>query len=1510
MYKKNAIIFYFFTVLSFESTWSQSVVINEAMSKNFDSISDEDGDAPDWIEIYNPTDNDIDLGGYFLSDDANNLSMWEFPSGLVFPDDHLLVFASDKDRYIWPGGFWHPIINFGAVWSYKNGSAEIPMNWVDVDFEDESWLSGFSGIGFGDQDDMTEIEPTLSIYMRKSFYLDDLTELRAGMLHMDYDDAFVAYVNGYEIARSNIGDEQEIPFDQTAESNLEASVYRGGIPEKYLIENILDFLIQGENVLAIQVHNSSSLSDDLSALPMLSFLYASNIPNTENTSQFIIEILTDNYPEETSWSIQNSDGSFQESIGAGMLDQASYLYSWTFDLPHDDYSFSIYDTWGDGICCEDGVPLELLNGDFEDDGYWATYPSDMNTENWNRVSGTGQNGSYSVELMGTTSTGAAVFWQRVPAISGEEYYIEAYVKISSENSLTVGQSAGIVLEFWNSQWTQLQYIQSTYLNWTSDENVWHKLTASGTAPQGTGNIHAVLVFSNPSGLDNGSVFFDNVVLRQNIHDENTDEYNPGRLTIRLNQNQIFDGGDFADSKNIQFNSELIFSGLLDYKENNLHTNFKIKSEGETVYLSNPDLQIVDSLVTPDMDGNISIGYQGDGSGDLVLFDQSTPGSSNNDTEGYYGYTDAPIFSEPPGFYENDFVLFIETETEDATIYYTLDGSVPDYASQVYNDPIIVNYDLIVNSSVTVNDYDSNSPFNPQYNGIVIRALAKADGYMKSETESNSYIFDPVNGSIPVVSISIDPHNLWDPVEGIHVLGNGYWPWYPYAGANFWEDWEKEAHIEFFEPGGTQGFEQSLGMKIFGGWSRAEPQKSFSFFARSVYGKGQIDYSLFPDSDIDEYETFILRAHGQDNLLFRDGFHTSMASQNGVAVQDYRPAVVYLNGEFWGIQNIREKVNEHFIESNYGIDSDNLDIIQITPASTIPELVHGSIEDYLDIRDYVLSNDMSIDSDYEYASSFFDIQNIIDYNISQVFIMNWDWPANNNKMFKSKTPDGKWRHIMYDTDFGFARWEGQDWIIGYIGSYSTYNMLNHAIGDDVTFNNQSWSKEIVRSFLDNNDFKNKFINTYCDRLNTNYKTENIVALADSISSIIEPYVSLHISRWSVFPSDGHTPDNMDQYNNHLNQLYSFANYRPINARQEMVEVFNLEGSSNEITIFSNDLDQGTVWVNSIKANQQGWSGEYFSDIPIMICAIPMQGYEFSHWIGLDSEYDSVEIYLEENTTVVAYFTASSGPIQGSLVLNEINYNSSDDFDTGDWVEIYNSSDQDILIEGWKFFDEEDDHVFEFPSGLSIAPNDYIVICQDTTLFSSLNPSVTNYIGDTGFGLSGGGELIRLYNQENILIDSLSYDDSVPWPLGPDGGGLTLELINSALDNSLAQSWSESLDPLGTPGYENSVYAILGVNDQYIGSIPEEFSIHQNYPNPFNPMTQIKYEIPKEIFVSIVVYDLSGRLVKTLVKENQSAGYYSINWDATNIQGLKVSAGMYIYRIQSGNFSETKKMILLK
>ena len=195
------------------------------------------------------------------------------------------------------------------------------------------------------------------------------------------------------------------------------------------------------------------------------------------------------------------------------------------------------------------------------------------------------------------------------------------------------------------------------------------------------------------------------------------------------------------------------------------------------------------------------------------------------------------------------------------------------------------------------------------------AVAIAPNHIPSDIITHSYIFDNVNNDLPVVSIAIAPDDLWDPEIGMHVAGDAFWPFYPYYGSNFWNDWEKEVHIELFEPGGIIGFKQNLGMKIFGGWSRAEAQKSFSFFARGIYGDGDIDYELFPESDVNNYETFILRAHGQDNVMFRDGFQTSLASDNNVIVQDYRPAVVYLNGEFWGIQNIREKVNEHFVKTH-------------------------------------------------------------------------------------------------------------------------------------------------------------------------------------------------------------------------------------------------------------------------------------------------------------------------------------------------------------------------------------------------------------------------------------------------------------------------------------------------------------------------------------------------------------------------------------------------------------------
>ena len=157
----------------------------------------------------------------------------------------------------------------------------------------------------------------------------------------------------------------------------------------------------------------------------------------------------------------------------------------------------------------------------------------------------------------------------------------------------------------------------------------------------------------------------------------------------------------------------------------------------------------------------------------------------------------------------------------------------------------------------------------------------------------------------------------------------------------------------------------------------------------------------------------------------------------------------------------------------------------------------------------------------------------------------------------------------------------------------------------------------------------------------------------------------------------------------------------------------------------------------------------------------------------------------------------------VVINEINYNSTDNFDSDDWVEIYNNSNDTIDIGSWLLKDEDDDHIFTAPSNIKILPEQYIIFCKDTIKLTELFPDVESYYGNLGFGLSGGSDLVRLFDNTGSLVDTVRYDDDDPWPLSADGNGPTLELKHPTLDNALWESWSAS-EGYGTPGAQNSVF----------------------------------------------------------------------------------------------------------
>ena len=263
----------------------------------------------------------------------------------------------------------------------------------------------------------------------------------------------------------------------------------------------------------------------------------------------------------------------------------------------------------------------------------------------------------------------------------------------------------------------------------------------------------------------------------------------------------------------------------------------------------------------------------------------------------------------------------------------------------------------------------------------------------------------------------------------------------------------------------------------------------------------------------------------------------------------------------------------------------------------------------------------------------------------------------------------------------------------------------------------------------------------------------------------------------------------------------------------------------------------------------------------------------------------------------YETSSSLVSPDSLVINEINYNASLDFDPGDWVELYNPMDNPVNVSGWVFKDEDDLHAFTFASGTEISSGGYIVIANDMTAFHNLFPAVTNYVGSMGFGLAGGGELIRLYNNTGTLIDTVNYDDVAPWPTRPDGQGATLELLSPDLDNALGQNWKASgINTHGTPGAANSINVGF---EELVAAEKLTLSI---YPNPVRTEATIKINADQEIAEgTLEIYNLSGQKVQQI--ENVTSKLLDFNRN-------ELQSGCYFVRYTNpaGNLSGVGKIMV--
>jgi hypothetical protein len=274
-------------------------------------------------------------------------------------------------------------------------------------------------------------------------------------------------------------------------------------------------------------------------------------------------------------------------------------------------------------------------------------------------------------------------------------------------------------------------------------------------------------------------------------------------------------------------------------------------------------------------------------------------------------------------------------------------------------------------------------------------------------------------------------------------------------------------------------------------------------------------------------------------------------------------------------------------------------------------------------------------------------------------------------------------------------------------------------------------------------------------------------------------------------------------------------------------------------------------------------------------------------------------MGSNQEITAYWEKLSGQ-EPYVIINEINYHSSPDFNSGDWIEIHNKQKDQVDVSGWKLKDSNNTNIYQFPVGTKLSSYGYLTICEDIRSFHLHFPFTQNCIGNTGFGLGNEGDVVRLYNADDVLIDSVRYDDTLPWPESADGEGYSMVLTSPDLDNDLPENWTTY--QYGNPGRGNKEVTAVPENDI---ETPEHNVLLQNFPNPASSSTTISYTLVSRGDVSIKVYNLYGEEILTLVNDLQDPGSYSLEF---NVERL--NDGIYFYVLKVGSlFVSTRKIVVM-
>ncbi|MEO5642238.1 MAG: CotH kinase family protein [Bacteroidia bacterium] len=660
----------------------------------------------------------------------------------------------------------------------------------------------------------------------------------------------------------------------------------------------------------------------------------------------------------------------------------------------------------------------------------------------------------------------------------------------------------------------------------------------------------------------------------------------------------------------------------------LHTDYQLNAGGCALTLLDAQGNISDQQTIGPMMQNHSRGRQPDGAANWCLFDVPTPDTTNFSTSCFSGYGEAPVIDLTSGFYTGTQLTGISSAMP-GIIRWTNDGTDPGFSSPVYTNTI----SIAATQSIRARLFPANTNLLP------------------GPSATASYFINE-NVTLPVVSLTTDPSNLFDPAYGIYMLGNNVadttLTGIPFTDANFWQGWERPADVSFFDKDKVLRFQQPASIKIQGNWSKIFPQRGFTFDFDENYGGQVVNYRLFPGKPATTYHNFNLRNSGSDfyNTRMRDRLiQKTVQGVTDVDMMDGYPCVLFINGMYWGVYELREKQDKHYLANNSACDDDNVDFLEFDGS-----VIKGDNTSFFKMVNYIATTDMTLPSSYDSACAMLDVGNFCDYFITETFMGNLDWLGsytNNIKFWKPHSGPGKWRYILWDTDISLQS--------------DTLNQLSMVMNPP-TINPHSL---MLSAMLTNDSFRVYFINRYADLMNTAFYNLNMIQRTESFYTEMLPEMPRHFNLWGTgnspfAPVCVQAPMDVPAWRFNVDVLEYIEYVRGYYVRNQVQSQFAMTSQVN-VTLQTRPAGAGTIHLNTITPDSLPWTGVYFNGNPITMTATAAPGFKFSHWesnhvlngnypnAGLRTNVDSSDVFTAVFEQLESAFAAYPNPFYDDLTL---------------------------------------------------------------------------------------------------------------------------------------------------------------------------------------------------------------------------------------------------------------------